>query len=158
MTETTQPLFEVGASAIDVEALVEDIRRTVDQKRKEGVYNDPRIAQAERTNLSSLKDDEAFLQLYLDSLRDAVYIDINDFEIVDRNPRIGKLLVMLKKVIWSLLKFYTYRLWSQQNQVNGLLLGAVEAAEERHREKTEQLEKRIAALESGQASDAASDS
>lgn len=154
MTETTQPLFEVGASTIDVEALVEEIRRTVDQKRKEGVYNDPRIAQAERTNLSNLKDDEAFLQLYLDSLRDAVYIDINDYAIVDRHPTLGKLLVMLKKVIWSLLKFYTYRLWSQQNQVNGLLLGAVEASEERYREKIAQLEERLAALEKGQAPDA----
>ncbi len=150
MTDSEKPLFEVGASTLDVEALVQDIRRTVEEKRNEGAYNDPRIAQAERTNLASLKNDESFLQLYLDSLRDAVYVDINDFEIIERRATVGKMLVMLKKTIWSLLRFYTYRLWSQQNQVNGLLLGAVEASEERYREKIKQLETRLAALEASQ--------
>ena len=150
MTDSEQPLFDVGASSIDVEQLVQDIRRTVQEKRNEGAYNDPRIAQAERSNLASLKNDESFLQLYLDSLRDAVYVDINDFEIFERRATAGKLLVMLKKTIWSLLKFYTYRLWHQQNQVNGLLLGAVEASEERYREKIRQLETRLAELEKNQ--------
>ncbi|MDP6491683.1 MAG: hypothetical protein QGG69_07950, partial [Kiritimatiellia bacterium] len=59
-----------------------------------------------------------------------------------------KLLVSLKKTIWGLLKFYTYRLWTQQNQINGLLLSALESAEQKHRKRVQELEKRIAALES----------
>ena len=42
-------------------------------------------------------------------------------EIYERRARFTKPLVVLKRAIWKLLKFYTYRLWSQQNQVNGLL-------------------------------------
>ncbi|MDE0839691.1 MAG: hypothetical protein OSB41_11655 [Kiritimatiellae bacterium] len=155
MTDTEKPLFDVGADSVDVDALVADIRRTVEQKRNDGVYSDPRIAQAERSNLANLKDDDSFLQLYLDSLRDAVYVDINDFNIVERRGGIaGKGLVKLKKTIWSLLKFYTYRMWSQQNQVNGLLLGAIEAADDRHRETVKRLEARIATLEKAQQVDA----
>jgi hypothetical protein len=155
MTDTEKHLFDVGAANVDVDALVADIRRTVEQKRNDGAYSDPRIAQAERSNLANLKDDDDFLQLYLDSLREAAYVDINDFNIVERRGGIaGKGLVKLKKTIWSLLKFYTYRMWSQQNQVNGLLLGAIEAADDRHRATVKRLEARIATLEKAQQIDA----
>lgn len=143
----TEPLFEIGALGVDTEAIVEDIRRTVEQKRKDGVYNDPRIARAERSNLLNLKDEENFLPFFLDCLKDAVFIDINDFDIHERRKFLGKPLVVLKKTIWKLLKFYTYRMWSQQNQVNGLLLTAAESIESRYRDRIAGLEKRIAGLE-----------
>jgi hypothetical protein len=57
------------------------------------------------------------------------------------------MLVALKKVIWGLLKFYTYRLWSQQNQVNGLLVTAIEGLDEKYAAKIKQLEERVAKLE-----------
>ena len=76
-----------------------------------------------------------------------MFIDINDFEIYERRARLAKPLVILKKYIWKLLKFYTYRLWSQQNQVNGLLLAAVENIEEHYRSKIDALEKRVTELE-----------
>lgn len=142
-----EPLFEIGASGVDAEAIVADIRATVDRKRRDGVYNDPRIARAERANLLNLKNEEDFLPFFLECLKDAVFVDINDFEIYERHRFAGRPLVLLKKVIWNLLKFYTYRLWSQQNQVNGLLLTTAESIESRYRAKIEELEARIAALE-----------
>ncbi len=152
----TDGLFTIGAPAIDTGRLVEEIRATVAAKRKQGVYTDARIARAERTNLMNLRDEEDFLPFYLDCLRDAVFVDIGDFEIYEQRHRFTRALVWLKRTIWKLLKFYTYRLWSQQNQVNGLLLSAVESTEERYRRKldeqqtrTKELEKRIAQLESG---------
>ena len=147
MSKKQEPLFSIGVDALDADKIVREIQETVDRKRQDGVYNDPRVARAERTNLGALKNDDEFLRLYLDSLRESVFVDINDFAITERRARFGPLLVRLKRVIWSLLKFYTYRMWSQQNQINGLLLAAVEATEERHRDKIEALEKRIAQLE-----------
>jgi hypothetical protein len=76
-----------------------------------------------------------------------VFVDIGDFEIVERRTAFSWLFVAAKRLLWKLLKFYTYRLWSQQNQANGLLLGALESMEARHREQTAAWEKRIAALE-----------
>lgn len=143
----SEALFEIGADGVDVEALVERLRQRVEEKTARGVYADPRVARAERTNLANLRDDEHFLEFYLECLRDAVFVDISDFEIYERRARFSVLFVGLKRVLWKLLKFYTYRLWSQQNQVNGLLLSAIEGTEARYRDKIRELEARVQALE-----------
>ena len=139
----------INAPGVDVEAVMADIHATVERKRAEGVYADPRIARAERTNLDNLQDDDAFFAFYMSCLRQAFVVDINDFPIVERRSALAPLLVALKKTIWKLLKFYTYRLWSQQNQVNGLLVSAVENHERKTRERIKKLEARVAELEAG---------
>jgi hypothetical protein len=139
--------FEIGADGVDVEQLVRAVRERVAEKTRLGLYTDGRVARAERTNLAALRDEAQFLSFYLDCLREAVLVDINDFEIHERRARFSRLLVLLKQAIWKLLKFYTYRLWSQQNQVNGLLLSAIESTESRAREKLAELERRVAELE-----------
>jgi hypothetical protein len=148
----SDPLFEIGAPGIDVDKIVTDIRASVEQKKEQGLYTDARVARAERTNLANLKDQEDFLSFYLECLRDAALVDINDFEIYERRQRFGRLLVLLKRLIWKLLKFYTYRLWSQQNHVNGLLLSAIEGIDSSTKAKIKELEDRIEELEAGNTS------
>ncbi|MBP7829902.1 MAG: hypothetical protein KA248_08295 [Kiritimatiellae bacterium] len=142
-----KPLFEVGAPGVDAERLVREIQAEVARKMEQGVYADARIARAERTNLVHLRNEEQFLGFYLQCLRDAVFVDISDFEIRERRRYLAPLLVRLKKVIWGLLKFYTYRLWSQQNQVNGLLVTAIEGLDEKYAARIKALEARVAELE-----------
>ena len=142
------PVFDVGAPGVDTEKLVEEIRAAVARKTDEGLYADARIARAERFNLVNLKNDEDFLAFYLRSLREAAFVDINDFEIRERRETAAApFLVRLKKSIWKLLKFYTYRLWSQQNTVNGLVVTGIEALDEKYQERLKRLESRIAELE-----------
>ena len=105
------------------------------------------MARAERNNLLTLKDDASFMEQYLLCLRQIVAVDINDFEIIEKRGRVAPALVRLKKAIWKLLKFYTFRLWSQQNQTYALLLAAVEIMETRHRREIAGLRERIAKLE-----------
>ena len=143
----TEPIFQIGAEGVDVERLVAEIQATVASKMERGVYRDARIAQAERANLANFQDDEAFLRYYLDCLRNAVFIDINDFEIRERRRLGAGMLVGFKKILWQMLKFYTYRLWSQQNQVNGLLVTAIEGLDEKYRNRLRDLERRLAAIE-----------
>jgi hypothetical protein len=141
--------FEIGAPGVDTGKLVREIQEAVARKTEQGVYADARIARAERFNLVNLKNDEDFLAFYLRSLREAAFVDINDFDIRERRASaLAPLLVRLKKSIWKLLKFYTYRLWSQQNTVNGLVVTGVEALDEKYQEKFKRLEARIAELES----------
>jgi len=140
-------IFKIGAAGVDTASIVAGIRESVERKRAEGVYDDALIARAERSNLKNLKNDDQFLGFYLRCLRDAVFVDISDFEIRERRKRFRGLLVKMKHAIWSLLKFYTYRLWSQQNQVNGLLVTAIEGVDEKHEERIRKLEERIAELE-----------
>ncbi len=146
MSETTP--IQIGASGAEAEDIVRQIRERVAQRRARGEYDDATVARAERYNLANLKDDAEFLERYLACLRQAVQVDINDFEIVERRARFAPLLKRLKRGIWSLLRFYTYRLWSQQNQVNGMLLAATEIIAARDRTRIEQLEARIRELES----------
>lgn len=141
-------LFEIGAENVDAQRIMAEIQETVAAKMQSGAYAGAQLARAERFNLMNLKKDENFFEFYMESLREAVFIDINDFDIRERRALLAPLLIKLKKVIWSLLKFYTYRLWSQQNQVNGLLLSATEEVDRKYRDKVKGLEDRLAKLES----------
>jgi hypothetical protein len=143
-----QSVIELRAPGVDTEAIVRDIQDTVARKNEQGVYADARVARAERTNLVNLRDDEGFIGFYLTALREASSIDINDFDIRERRASVyAPLLVRLKRTIWSLLKFYTYRLWSQQNMVNGLFVTGMESMNEQTTSKIKQLEARVAELE-----------
>ena len=145
---TTQPAIQIGAEGVNTEAIVQEILDTVARKYAEGAYGDARIAKAERLNLLNLKGDDDFLPFYLNSLREASTVDINDFDIRERRASaLAPLLVRLKKTIWSLLKFYTYRLWSQQNTVNGLLVTGMESLNESYEKRIKRLEARVADLE-----------
>ena len=144
----SSPVAAIGAPGLDAARLVADIQATVDRKIADGVYSDARVARAEKTNLGHLRDSDDFLSFYLTCLRDAVFVDISDFEIRERRSAFAPALVALKKVIWKLLKFYTYRLWSQQNQINGIVITAVESIEQQFSARIDALEKRVAALES----------
>ncbi|MBA4389259.1 MAG: hypothetical protein C0404_14900 [Verrucomicrobia bacterium] len=142
-------IFTVGAEGVDVTKLVDGIKAAVAEKRARGEYADPRVTRAERTNLVHLRNDAEFLSFYMQCLREAVQVDINDFTIVERRQRFARPLVAMKRQIWNVLKFYTYRLWSQQNQANALLLTAIEDTQNRYKDKIQELEDRISKLESG---------
>ncbi|MCF7838802.1 MAG: hypothetical protein K9N49_09245 [Candidatus Marinimicrobia bacterium] len=144
---TNEAGFQIEAPGVDVEALMAEIAADVAAKQARGVYQDARIARAERSNLAQLQGEEQFLGFYLACLREAVYIDISDFEIRERRAALAPLLVRLKQTIWKLLKFYTYRLWSQQNEVNGMLVTALEGLDDKYRDRLAALEKRVAELE-----------
>ena len=145
--ETTQPTIRIGADGIDVHRIEEQILASVAEKRARGVYDDAAVARAERNNLLTLKDDESFMERYLLCLRQIVPVDINDFEILERRSRLAPLSKAVKRTIWKLLKFYTYRLWSQQNQTNDVLLAAIEIMDRRHKKEVAELRDRIAELE-----------
>ena len=142
--------FQMGAPGIDVEKIVAEIRAEVARKQEEGVYHGALIARAERHNLIHMQDNDELLRFYLATLRDIVTVDISDWSIRDRRGGFaGKALVKFKTVIWKFLKFYTYRLWSQQNLVNGLMHSAVEGAFTNYERRIAKLEARIVALEGG---------
>ena len=143
----SKAIFEIGADGVDADAIMASIEEAVEAKRAAGLYADTRIARAELENLSNLKDEKEFLRFYMDCLRQSAFVDINDFEISERRRLLSAPLVFVKRCIWNMLKFYTYRLWSQQNQVNGLLLTALENIDGHYRDRIETLERRIDELE-----------
>jgi hypothetical protein len=139
--------FEIGARGVDAAQIVRDVEAAVAARMQAGAYTDPRIARAERTNLRHLAQEANLAEFYLDCLRESIFVDITDFEIRERRRGVAFLLVALKRTLWKLLRFYTYRLWTQQNEVNGLLMATVEEVDRKYRERLQELEARLARLE-----------
>ena len=153
MSETAE--FSIPDGAISAEALVAEIRAEVAQLTASGSYADARIARAERTNLVHMKDHEEFLDYYLACIDRSAVVDIRAFDIPDaKGGVVGKGMVKFKKTIWGCLKFYTYRMWSQQNQINGLLVNALGLVRGQNDRKIKALEERIATLEAALQKDA----
>ena len=142
-----KPEVEIGAEGIDVEALVAELQARVEEKRRAGAWDDPRIARAEKNNILNLKDDDDFIDNYLECLRRIITVDINAFDIREKRAHFSWFLVRFKKAVWSLLRFYTYRLWSQQNESNAMLFSAIELLSRRSDTRIKNLEKQVAALE-----------
>lgn len=148
--DTATTSVKIGAEGIDATKIVAEIQANVAEKRAAGVYDEARVARAEKNNLMTLKDDESFMQQYFLCLRQISQVDINDFEIVEkRGGIVGAVLVKVKKCVWGLLRFYTYRMWSQQNQINSLMLAALETVNDRHKREVDALKTRIEKLEGG---------
>ena len=126
-------MFEIKTPGVDAGKLVAEIRAAAEQKMAAGVYADARIARAERLNLANLRDADEFLNFYLKCLRDAAFVDISDFPIRERRAFAGPLLVALKKTIWGLLKFYTYRLWLADRAEADWVVHLVGGIRRRHR-------------------------
>jgi len=143
----TEAAVKIGAEGVDHDTIIREAEAAVAQKRADGTYAAAGLDGKEPVNPLAFKNDEAFLAFYLESLRETAFVDISDFEIEERRRRFSGFFIRLKRTIWSLLKFYTYRLWSQQNQINGLLLSAIEGIHERNQEEIQQLKDRIAELE-----------
>ncbi len=140
-------MIHIAAPGVDTEAVIRDIHASVKQKAESGCYQSAGLGDPGRFAPLEFKDNAAFLAFYLENLRESAFVDIGDFEIVEKRPRFRRLLVRTKQAIWSMLRFYTFRLWSQQNQINGLLLAAIEGIHDQKNERIAALEARINALE-----------
>ena len=140
-------MFQIGADGVDVAAIQREIEDRVARKKEAGVYDRYDLSRVAALELSGVKSEADFLEYSLKVIQQTWDLDIGDFPIYSKGGILGAPAVLLKKAIWKLHKFYTFRLWSQQNQTNALLLAAVEIMETRHRREIAGLRERIAKLE-----------
>ncbi len=145
--EQPERWFEIGADGVDAAAVEADVRAAVERKNREGVYAQAAVPPAGRVELPFRRRAGTSNAFFVRCLREAARVDICDFEIRERRARFAPLLVRLKRGVWSLLRFYTYRLWSQQNEINSLLVTGIESVEEESAARLQALEARLAALE-----------
>lgn len=140
--------FEIRTSGIDTEAIMAEIRQRVEEKRQAGVYARYNLSAIKAIEMDNLKSDEAYLDYYLRTIWRSADIDLGDFPIPCKTPIFGKPVVTLKKVIWKLLKFYTFRLFSQQKDFNTKMVSIVEGLNRKMDRRTAVLEDRIEHLRS----------
>ncbi|MDP3981249.1 MAG: hypothetical protein Q8Q33_07555 [Chlamydiota bacterium] len=138
-----KPMFEIGAEGVDVKAIMEKIRKNIEEKKKTGFYDNYDLSGISRLELESVIKEEEFLDYYTQVLQRTCDIDIGDFEIVNEGGIFGSLEVLAKKVMWKLLKFYTYRMFNQQKEFNCQMVNAFISLRRTIDQRFTDLEKRL---------------
>ena len=118
-------VFEIRDDQIDVQKIMEKIDKKIEEKKKAGVYDKYDLSQINNLEIEKITDDRDFLEYYLKVIKQTYDIDIGDFEIHSKGGLLGKPVVWLKKIIWRFMKFYTYRLFSQQKEFNAQITNAL---------------------------------
>ena len=139
--------FEFESKGVDVEALMKRVRVRVDEKRKAGVYEKYNLDNLTALEFESLEDEKEFLRYYLRLIQSTCDINIGDFEIVNKGGVFGRTVILLKKVIWKLLKFYTYRLFSQQKEFNCQTVNTIMSLQNKLEKDLEEIRLRLDRLE-----------
>jgi len=137
--------FSIGADGIDVQKIMGKIRKRVGEKKAAGVYDKYNLDDITKLDISEAKSDEDFLRYYLKIIRRTYMLDIDEFDIPSKGGILGKPVVWLKKIIWHLLKFYTYRMFTQQREFNLQIVHTLAALnrkiDKNHKEILSELEK-----------------
>jgi len=118
-------IFEIGAEGVDVKKIMAEIEERVARKKEAGIYDCYDLSRIETLELSKIKSEAEYLNYLMKVIQQTWDIDIGDFPIYSKGGIFGKPAVMFKKIIWKLLKFYTYRLFSQQKEFNCQVANAI---------------------------------
>lgn len=133
--------FEIKTPGVDVKKIMGEIHERIEEKKNQGVYNQYNLDRVTKLEIENIKGDVEYLHWLMKVLNQSWDVNIGDPQIVNKGGLLGKPEMWLKKVIWQLLKFYTYRLFSQQKEFNSqvvMALGLVSKRIEQLEEKVDQ--------------------
>ncbi len=116
MPDESGKKFDITAPALDAEALAAEVRERVRKKKESGAYEGYDLSAIASLDYEKELSEEDFLRYYLQVVERLSDLNYGDFEITSKGGRFGRAEVLLKKTIWKLLRFYTYRLFSQQRE------------------------------------------
>jgi hypothetical protein len=116
MAESGEKDFRIAAPALDAESLVEEVRERVRRKKEAGAYEGYNLEGVTSLDYEKELGEEDFLRYHLQVVERLSDVNYGDFDIVSKGGPFGRAELLLKKVIWKLLRFYTYRLFSQQRE------------------------------------------
>ena len=110
--------FKLRQTRIQPDVIREAILKPVRERHDKGVYEHFDMTRVIACELLDVKDPASLLPALLKGLGYSHAIDINLFTIPVKPGLLGKLAYPVKRVIWQLLKFYTFRLFHQQREWN----------------------------------------
>lgn len=141
--------FNVAAKNVDIEAIMKDIKEKVKEKKQQGVYDKYNLDGLTIDDITQLKDEQDFLKYYIELIQHTCDIDIGDFEIPSKGGIFGKPIAKFKRIVWVLMRFYTYRLFSQQKEFNFQLVNTLMSMNKKLEDKVGELTNRIDELGKG---------
>ncbi|MBN2143466.1 MAG: hypothetical protein JW774_02470 [Candidatus Aureabacteria bacterium] len=138
--------FQLSVASFSPEDVMQEIREEIKTRQALGVYDHADLSRVLSLELKDMKGTDHALEYYLKAIRRSWAVDINDFDIPSKGGTLTQQLVLLKKIIWKCLKFYTYRLFSQQREFNSQLSNTLIAMHKDYEKKIRELEKKIKML------------
>ena len=135
------------AEGIDVNRIMQEIKQQVVRKKHDGFYNTYDLSDLAKINVQEIRDDEEFFQYYMKVIQHSWDINIGTYPIPSKGGILGKPMVWLKKAIWHMLKFYTYRLFSQQKDYNAQVANVLQSLNTQMVAKCDALHDRVKKLE-----------
>lgn len=117
--------FEIKTPGVDVKKIMGEIKEQIEDKKVQGIYDRYNLDRVTKLEIENIKGDVEYLQWLMKVMNQSWDVNIGDPQIVNKGGMFGKAEVLLKKVIWHLLKFYTYRLFSQQKEFNSQVVMAL---------------------------------
>jgi len=124
---TNEQTFEIKTEGVDTGEIMRQVRERIERKRAAGVYDKYNLTGITKLDVAEAKSEEDFLRYSLKMLQRTHEIDIADFPIPNKGGPLGWIEVIVKKVLWYLLKFYTWRMWTQQREFNAQLVNTLRA-------------------------------
>ncbi len=146
MTPPPKPFFEIQGTTLGAEELAARIEKNIREREASGVYARFDLKKIVPFDLLDASDESQFLQFYLKAIQRAWAVDINDFLIPKKPGLLGAAEWALKKALWKLLKFYTFRLFSQQREFNSQVSHTLAALHKDYSAKADAIQQQILAL------------
>jgi hypothetical protein len=119
--------FEIQTDGVDTDEIMRQVRARIEQKRAAGVYDRYNLTGITKLEVAEAKSEEDFLRYSLKMLQRTHEIDIADFPIANKGGPFGWLAVLMKKILWHFLRFYTWRMWTQQREFNAQVVNTLRA-------------------------------
>ena len=139
-TPSTDDVFSIELDNVDVSEFVRAVRERVEKKKAAGASDKGNLVGITKLEVSQAKSEEDFLRYHLKALRKSWEIDIGDYEISSKGGIFGRPAVWLKKVLWFLLKFYTFRMFMQQRDFNLQVVNTLQALDTKLEKLSERFE------------------
>ena len=117
--------MKITSNAVDVNKIMQEITDRVEKKKKAGVYEKYNLDNLITKDIQEIHTEKDFLNYYLELIQHTCDINIGDFEIPSKGGIFGKPVAKFKRFVWVLLRFYTYRLFSQQKEFNFQLVNTI---------------------------------
>jgi hypothetical protein len=134
-----QDFADIGADKTLAARALEETARKLEELEAAGVYSRHNLAQEEYSDLAQIQNNAGYVGHNLKIMKRSWDIDMGDFEIRHKGGLKGTLEYWTKKICWTLMKFYSFRMFTQTKAYN---LQAVTALSSLSR-RLDKIEKRL---------------
>ncbi len=117
-----EEIFEIRDSDINADEIMAKIRENIDRRKKEGLYTEEKLAEAERLKIGDEPEEADFIKHYIMTAGVLCNIDTEKYKFgippFLNRPILGHMVLAAKSFIRRLLRFHTRAIFTQQVDFN----------------------------------------